>query len=521
MLTKNLYFTMDYMYYCLAFFLSSFLVFKLVFQRSRNLPPSPFGFPIIGHLHLVSKPPMHKVLAILSNKCGPIFTLKLGSRNIVAVCSLSAAEECFIKNDIVFANRPQSIFVHYWSYNYAAFLFAPYGHLWRTLRRFSVTELFSRSCLDRSTAITEEVRTLLRLILSKVSDDGAKKVDLNYFFTITSLNVIMKMNAGKKWVEEEKAACIESGKQCIEDVQKIFPSNPGTSLLDFFPFLKWFGYKGEEESVIKVYKERDEFLQGLIEEVKRKETSSDTSNPAEGVKHQTTVIESLLVLQKSDPELYTDEVVKGTMATLYLAGVDTVDFTTEWAMTFLLNHPERLERVKAEIDMEVGHERLVQESDLPKLRYLRCVVNETLRLYPPAPLLLPHAPSEDCVIGGYKIPRGTIVMVNAWAIHRDPKLWEDPESFKPERFEGLNNEGEKQGFIPFGIGRRACPGNHMAMRRVMLALAALIQCFEWERVGQELVDMSIVDALISVQKAKPLEAICAPRPFITTLISPP
>nr|TKS06637.1 cytochrome P450 family protein [Populus alba] len=505
---------MDYMYYCLAFFLSSFLVFKLVFQRSRNLPPSPFGFPIIGHLHLVTKPPMHKVLAILSNKCGPIFTLKLGSKNIVVVCSLSAAEECFLKNDIVFANRPQSIFFHYWSYNYAAFLFAPYGHLWRTLRRFSVTELFSRSCLDRSTAITEEIRTLLRLILSKVSDDGAKKVDLKYFFTITSLNVIMKMIAGKKWVEEEKAACLDSGKQCLEDVQKIFPSNTGT-------ILKWVGYKVEEESVIKVFKERDEFLQGLIEEVKRKETSSVTSNPAEGVKDQITVIGSLLALQKSDPELYTDEVVKGTMATLYLAGVDTVDFTTEWAMTFLLNHPERLERVKAEIDREVGHELLVQESDLPKLRYLRCVVNETLRLYPPAPLLLPHAPSEDCIIGGYEIPRGTIVMVNAWAIHRDPKLWEDPESFKPERFEGLNNEGEKQGFIPFGIGRRACPGNHMAMRRVMLALAALIQCFEWERVGQELIDMSIVKALISVQKAKPLEAICTPRPFTTSLISPP
>ena len=93
-----------------------------------------------------------------------------------------------------------------------------YGHLWRTPRRFSVSELFSRGCLDWSTAITEEVRTLLRLILSKVSDDRAKKVDLNYFFTITSLNVIMKMNAGKKLVEEEKAACIDSEKQCIEDV---------------------------------------------------------------------------------------------------------------------------------------------------------------------------------------------------------------------------------------------------------------------------------------------------------------
>ncbi|KAL3567404.1 hypothetical protein D5086_030055 [Populus alba] len=117
----------------------------------------------------------------------------------------------------------------------------------------------------------------------------------------------MKMISGKKWVEVEKAACLDSGRQCLEDVQKIFPSNTGT-------ILKWVGYKVEEESVIKVFKERDEFLQGLIEEVKRKETSSVTSNPAEGVKDQTTVIGSLLALQKSDPELYTDEVVKGTMA---------------------------------------------------------------------------------------------------------------------------------------------------------------------------------------------------------------
>jgi hypothetical protein len=133
----------------------------------------------------------------------------------------------------------------------------------------------------------------------------------------------MKMIAGKKWVEEEKAACIDSGKQCLEDVQKIFPSNTGT-------ILKWVGYKVKEESVIKVFKERDEFLQGLIEEVKRKETSSVTSNPAaEGVKDQKTVIGSLLALQKSDPELYTDEVVKGTMA------VSNLENLTYWPFEVL------------------------------------------------------------------------------------------------------------------------------------------------------------------------------------------
>ena len=173
--------------------------------------------------------------------------------------------------------------------------------------------------------------------------------------------------------------------------------------------------------------------------------------------------------------------------TMLVGGTDTTTTTLEWAMSLLLNHPEVLKKVKAEIDSQVGCGRLLNDSDFAKLPYLRCVINETLRLYPPQPLLLPHFSSEDCIVGGFHIPRGTILLVNAWFMHRDPNLWEEPTKFKPERFEATNGEREGFKYIPFGIMRRACPGAGMGTRVISLALGELIQCFDWERVGEEMV----------------------------------
>ena len=107
---------------------------------------------------------------------------------------------------------------------------------------------------------------------------------------------------------------------------------------------------------------------------------------------------------------------------MFIAGTETTATTMEWVMSLLLNHPEVLQKVKAEIDRQVGCERLINDLDLAKLPYLHCVINETLRLYPTAPLLLPHCSSADCIVGGFHIPQGTILLVNAWSMHRDPKL---------------------------------------------------------------------------------------------------
>lgn len=181
-------------------------------------------------------------------------------------------------------------------------------------------------------------------------------------------------------------------------------------------------------------------------------------------------------------------------------------------MSLLLNHPDTMKRVKAEIDRTVTENgRPLEEQDLPKLDYLHNVINETHRLYPAVPLLVPHESSEDCVVGGFHVPRGTMLLVNAWAIHRDPEVWEDPKKFMPERFRaGSADHDEGCRLIPFGAGRRGCPGAGVGNRVVALTLGALIQSFEWKRIGEEEVDMA--EGLgLSMPKAKPLEAICTPR----------
>ena len=204
------------------------------------------------------------------------------------------------------------------------------------------------------------------------------------------------------------------------------------------------------------------------------------------------------------------------MQILLLAATDTSAVTLEWAMSNLLNHPNVLKKAKDEIDVHIGQNHLLEESEVSKLHYLQNIISETLRICPAAPLLVPHYSSEDTTIGGYDVPRDTILLVNAWAIHRDPKLWDDPEGFKPERFEKSEDHQHCYKLMPFGLGRRACPGVGLAQRVVGLTLGSLIQCFEWERVGEELVDMTEGKGL-TMPKAVPLEAICKARPIMDTI----
>lgn len=193
---------------------------------------------------------------------------------------------------------------------------------------------------------------------------------------------------------------------------------------------------------------------------------------------------------------------------MIIAGTDTSVVTIEWAMSLLLNHPDVLQKAKLELDSQVGHHRLLEEQDLPNLHYLQNIISETFRLFPAGPLGVPRESSADCRVGGYDIPRRTILLVNAWAIHRDPDVWDEPTRFKPERFEG--REVETQKLMPFGMGRRACPGAGLGQRMVGLGLGSFIQCFEWERVGLGEIDFAEGVGL-TMPKLKPLEAMCKPR----------
>ncbi|KAL2322119.1 hypothetical protein Fmac_026498 [Flemingia macrophylla] len=173
-------------------------------------------------------------------------------------------------------------------------------------------------------------------------------------------------------------------------------------------------------------------------------------------------------------------------------------------MSNLLNYPEILKKAKNELDTHIRQNFLVDELDIPKLPYLQSIVNETLRLHPAAPMLVPHLSSEYCTMGEYSVPQNTILLVNGWAIHQDPNLWSDPTHFKPERFE---KESETSKLLSFGLGRRACPGANLAQRIVSLTLALLIQCFEWKRISMEEIDMTEGEGIIMPEES-PLEAIC-------------
>lgn len=326
-------------------------------------------------------------------------------------------------------------------------------------------------------------------------------MDMKALFFELTLNVMMRMIAGKREVEE--------GRKIREIVTETFLLGGVTIMEDYLPFLRWVGNRGKEKRLILVQEKRDSFMQSLIEEHRRMGSS-------EG--EEKTLIEVMLARQESEPEYFKDDIIRGIMLVLLSAGTDTSAGTMEWAMSLLLNHPKVLKKVQAEIDNVVGHDRLIDEADLAKLPYLHCIVNETMRLYPAGPLLVPHESSEDCMVGGFKVPGGTILLVNMWAIHNDPKIWDEPRSFKPERFEGF--EGVRDGFkfVPFGSGRRGCPGEGLAVRVVGLALGSLLQCFEWDRIGEEMVDMSEGSGL-TLPKAQPLFANCRPRPAMANLLS--
>ncbi|XP_022771921.1 cytochrome P450 81D11-like [Durio zibethinus] len=491
--------------YSFLSFIFLLICLNLMFQsrkHPKNLPPSPPSLPIIGHLHLL-KPPIHRLYHSLSLKYGPIFSLHLGSRLLVVVSSSTAAKDCLIQNDIVFANRPKFIGGKHIGYNHTVITASSYGDHWRNLRRIGTTEIFSSSRLNTFISVRkDEVRRLL-LKLSCDSRRDFAKVELKSMLADLTFNNIMRMVAGKRYYGDEMTTEAEA-REFKDLLADLFKNSGTANPADFLPILNWFG--GFEKKVKKLGKRMDEFLQKLIDDHRSK-------------RRENTMIDHLLSLQEYEPHYYTDEIIKGFILVMILAGTDTSAVTIEWAMSNLLNYPEVLKKARAEIDSQIGQENLIDEADVSKLHYLQSIILETLRLYPAAPLLLPHMPSRDCTIGGYNIPRGAIVLVNAWAIHRDPELWDDPTSFKPERFENDEKLGEySHNLMPFGLGRRACPGASLAHRVVGLTLGSLIQCFEWERIDGKEIDMSEGKGT-TMPKAYPLVAMCKARPIVNKVFS--
>ncbi|CAI9777160.1 unnamed protein product [Fraxinus pennsylvanica] len=481
-----------------------FLKLFVLKQQRNNQPPSPPSLTLIGHLHLV-KEPMNKTLRALSAKYGDVLLLKLGVRKILLITSPSAVDECFTKNDIIFANRPSTLSTKHFSYNNTTISIAPYGDHWCNLRRLAALEIFSstRIAMYTGTRRRELMLILKELLRSCKHDGGSTKVDLKSKFIELAFNVLSMTIAGKRYYGENVVDS-EEARRVRFVMREMLEYSGNTNLGDFLPFLQWVDFRGLEKRFANLMKKLDKFVQDLVNE--RRGLLSEKLCESHG-QSEKTMINHLLSLQQKEPDYYTDELIKGIILVLLVAGTDTMSISMEWAMSLLLNHPESINKIKAEIDANVPEDRLLDEQDLPKMKYLPNVITETLRLYPPVPFLIPHQASENCTVGGYDISKGTMLLVNLWAIHRDPRLWEKPTEFIPERHEFKKEEGY---MLPFGAGRRKCPGGGITNRVLELTLGILIQAFEWERVSVEMVDMTEGTGF-SISKVKALEAICKPR----------
>ncbi|XP_024517541.1 cytochrome P450 71A1 [Selaginella moellendorffii] len=456
--------------------------------KSSLLPPGPIGLPLIGHLHLLFANPPHTVLQRLSARHGPIMSLRFGHVPVVVASSPAAAKEFLKTHDAAFASRPLSaagrIIVHY----NADIVFAPYGDSWRHLRKIATLELLTARRIDMfRSARMEEVRSMCRSLL--VADDRETGI----------------VDFGKDTENEEGA------KNFLEVIAGTFEVCGEFPIEDYFPWLPKF-LDPAEHRMHSLAKSLHEFLGDNISEHENKRKNNKKNNTDEDF------LDILLSLRDNGDKHLQNENIRSVMTNLVTAGTDTSAVTLEWAMAESIKNPTIAAKAREEIELVLGEKwrtKMVEEPDLSQLTYLQAIVKETLRLHPAGPLLVPHQSTEAVSnVMGYHVPRGTTVLINAYAIARDSTAWgDDALLFRPERFLGtdLDIRGRDFEAVPFGSGRRQCPGMALALTTVHLTLANLLHGFEWREPSGESIDTSKEQYGLTLLLAKKLRLIATPR----------
>ncbi|PKA62415.1 Cytochrome P450 93A1 [Apostasia shenzhenica] len=493
---------MDYLnnpYVSLILSLLALLPFiHLLRHRRHRLPPSPTGLPIVGHLHLLSGIP-HRSLHQLSLRLGPLFSLRLGAIPCVVASSAATAAKFFKTHDTSFSNRPNTIAVSVLTYGSSNFSFAPYGAFWRFTKRLYMTELFSSRTLSQFRPLR---RDELRQLLSELHAKGKQGVAVDVGAELTRLtnNVTTRMAVSRRCSGTDGEAD-EMRRLVLETTGLLGKFNVG----DYVWFLRGLDLQGLGRRLKDLHRRFD----GMLEKIMKEKEEERRQRKEEVVKAK----DLLDILM----DIYEDEHAED----IFTGGTDNTSLTVQWALAELINHPPAMEKAKAELDAVTGGRRLVDEPDIPHLPYLQAVITETLRLHPPTPLI-PRESSDDCTVDGFDIPARTRLFINAWAIGRDPEVWHRPLDFSPERFlpdgDGASGaKGNQFQMIPFGGGKRGCPGMTAAMQIVQSTLAALIQCFEWEIAGGGgPADMGEEPGL-TLQRATPLMCVPAARMDLAAL----
>ncbi|XP_041992411.1 cytochrome P450 CYP82D47-like [Salvia splendens] len=479
-----------------------------------HAPPKAGGaWPFTGHLHVMSGGKLpHIALGAMADKHGPIFEIRLGVRQALVVSDAKLAKELFTKCDLAVSSRPETASSRNLGYEMAMFGFAPYGQYWREVRKVVSTELLSarRLELQKHVLVSEtdlSINELFGVWSQKANVAGRVSVEMKQWFGDLNLNTVLRMVVGKRCFGSG-GGDIDEARRCQRVMRDFFHLAGVFVVGDIMPYLRWLDVGGYEKKMKETSKELDLLVGQWLEEHREREILDKGKDFMD-------VMLCVVRGTKFQNQHDSDIIIKSTCSNLISGASDTTSIMLVWAMALLLNNNHALRKVQQELDDQVGRDKRVNDSDIDKLVYLQAVVKETLRLYPAAPLSGPREFTQDCVLGTYNVSKGTILFVNIWKLHRDPKIWsEDPLEFRPERFLTTHRHVDVKSpnfdYIPFGGGRRICPGINYGMRMLHLVLASLLQAFDISTPNGEEVDMSESGGLTN-GKATPLDVLVSPR----------
>ncbi|GLT95289.1 hypothetical protein SLE2022_129810 [Rubroshorea leprosula] len=500
--------------FCIAAVIKALFHFHFPYRGPRqNLPPGPATFPIVGNFLWIGKTFLEIELALrnLHQKLGPMITLHIGPHPAIFVTDRSLIHQALVQNGAVFADRPPALATDkILSSNQHTISTAPYGPTWRSLRRNLTAEMLSPSRIKSySHARIWVLEILKERLKSKASTDEAVLVVEHLRYAMFCLLVLMCF--GDK-LDENQIKQIEDAERRMLLGQVKF------SVLNLWPRMSRILFYKRWEEFFQIRRNEEEIFIPLIRARKSK-AKEDRERKEDEHENVLSYVDTLLDLQLPEEKRKLDEHEMVSLCAEFLdGGTDTTATALQWIMANLVKYPDIQENLFMEIQRVVGErkEEVITEDELHKMPYLKAVILEGLRRHPPGHFVLPHRVTEDAVLNGFLVPRNGTVNFLIAQMGWDPKVWEDPMAFKPERFlngsqELLDITGSKEiKMMPFGAGRRFCPGYSLATLHLEYFVANLVWCFEWKAVQGDDIDLSEMEEFTVVMKF-PLQARIYPR----------
>ncbi|XP_020085304.1 cytochrome P450 76A1 [Ananas comosus] len=478
---------------------------------SQPLPPGPTPLPLIGNLHQLGSLP-HKSLARLARRYGPVVTVHLGAMTTVVVSSAAAAREMYKEHDAALAGRMVYESMRYERANEGSIITAQPGAEWRMLRRLCTTGFFAAARLDALQGVRSRcVAGLLRRADDAGGSGRGGVVDLGRLLFLTAFNHTGNLVLSRDLLDSKE------GNEFFHHAGRIMEIVGRPNVADFVPALRRLDPQGIRRGMEGHIRRALEIVAGFLNErIQRRDKEGS------GDDKKKDLLDVLLDFEGDGVEepkkLPFDTIVK-VVVEIFIAGIDTTAGTMEWAMAELIKHPEVMKKAQAEVRENIAASKeYLEEKDVINLPYLKGVINETLRLHPPLPFLVPHKSLKPCTLLGHGIPCDTQVFVNVWALGRDPSTWPEPEVFDPARFAPENPaaadyKGHHYEFLPFGSGRRKCPAIPLVSRLLPLVIGSLLYAFDWQLpCGADPTRLDMSERVtISLRKAVPLRVLAVPH----------